>query len=578
MGRDMLRNLYQKIGLNGLPTAALAVVALTRLPWLGYVLCLATLVYGWQMYRLDGLGKHRVGRVLVVCAVLLEVARPGDGDMGLGVPLALTGVLLVGQIAHEQMLSKALMTGRLRTANLGVRRRGIDRVLDPRWAYLATTALTVLFLVCAAFSWMLWELTVVTIAVTVLCIVAVVAAWRERRSAAHQKDSEVHAAIEAIAPKFLVHFSAPPGSEYQIMMWLPYLDQIGDPYVIVLREMHPLPAIAQATDRPIVVAPSIANLEHMLVDSMTTVFYVNNGMKNTHCVRFGHMTHVQLLHGDSDKASSYNPISAMYDRVYVAGQAGVDRYHKHGVRIPTAHFRLVGRPQVAGVEITNQPISAVPQPTVLYAPTWTGNSSDVNYSSLGIGEAIVKGLLARGITVILRPHPYTTRNPASAQQLARLEAMLTADAASTGRQHRFGKVSTVDMSLLDCINAADAMITDVSAVASDWLYSEKPFASTDMQNEGERYVETFPLSRAAYIVDHKGSNVAEVLDEMLGTDPLASVRREMKTYYLGDFPSDRYVDAFLDEARRCILGQDEMVAGQDLTSVVQVVPTATTAG
>ncbi|HEX6076502.1 MAG TPA: CDP-glycerol glycerophosphotransferase family protein [Micromonosporaceae bacterium] len=567
--------MYQKVGLNGLPTAALAVVALTRLPWFGYVLCLATLVYGWQMYRLEGLGKHRVGRVLVVSAVLLEVARPGDGDEGLGVPLALTGVLLIGQIAHEQMLSKALMTGRLRTANLGVNRRGIDRVLDSRWAYLATTVLTVLFLVSAAFSWMLWELAVVTVVVTALFIVAVVAAWRERRSAAHQQDAEVHAAVEAIAPTFLVHFSAPPGSEYQILMWLPYLDQIGEPYVVVLREAHALPAISAATDRPVVVAPSIANLEHMLVDSMRTVFYVNNGMKNTHCVRFGHMTHVQVLHGDSDKASSYNPISAMYDRVYVAGQAGVDRYHKHGVRIPTSQFRIVGRPQVAGVEITTQPITAVQQSTVLYAPTWTGNSSDVNYSSLGIGEKILRGLLRRGITVILRPHPYTTRIPVAAQQLAKLEAMLAADAARTGRQHRWGKVSSADMSLLDCINAADAMITDVSAVASDWLYSEKPFASTDMQNEGERFVETFPLSRAAYIVDHKGSNVDEVLDELLGTDPLASIRRDMKTYYLGDFPSDHYVDAFLDEARRCIAGADEVLTGAQSVPSAPV-PTAGT--
>jgi hypothetical protein len=574
MKREMFGNLYQKVGLNGLPTAAIAVVALTRLPWLGYALCLATLLYGWQMYRLDGLGKHRVGRVLVVCAALLEVARPGDGDEGLGVPLALTGVLLVGQIAHEQMLSKALMTGRLRTANLGVNRRGVDKVLDPRWAYLATTALTVLFLVSAVFSWMRWELAVVTIVVTVLFILAVVVAWRERRSAAHQQDAEVHAAVEAVTPTFLVHFSAPQGSEYQILMWLPYLEQIGEPYVIVLREAHALPAISAATERPVVVAPSIANLEHMLVDSLRTVFYVNNGMKNTHCVRFGHLTHVQLLHGDSDKASSYNPISAMYDRVYVAGQAGVDRYHKHGVRIPNAHFRLVGRPQVAGVEITTRPVSAVESPTVLYAPTWTGNSSDVNYSSLGIGEKILGGLLSRGVTVVLRPHPYTTRNPASAQQLANLEAMLAADAARSGRKHRWGKVSSSDMSLLDCINAADAMITDVSAVASDWLYSEKPFASTDMQHEGERFVDTFPLSRAAYIVDHKGSNIGDVLEEMLGGDPLASVRREMKTYYLGDFPSDGYVDAFLEEARRCIAGQDEMVGGPQEVPV----PTGSTVG
>ncbi|MGH3657455.1 MAG: CDP-glycerol glycerophosphotransferase family protein, partial [Micromonosporaceae bacterium] len=423
-------------------------------------------------------------------------------------------------------------------------------------AYLITTVLTVGFLACAAFSWMVWSLAITTITVTLLFLVAIAAAWRERRSAAHQLDAEVHAAVEKVAPRFLVHFSAPAGSEYQLQMWLPYLDQLGEPYLIVLREAHALPGIAKSTERPVVVAPSIANLEHMLVDTMRVVFYVNNGMKNTHCVRFGHLTHVQLLHGDSDKSSSYNPITAMYDLVYVAGQAGVDRYLKHGVNIPPEHFRIVGRPQVADVEITTSAVSAVENPTVLYAPTWTGNSSDVNYSSLGVGENIVRGLLDKGATVILRAHPYTSRNPASARQLARVQQLLAEDAKRTGRDHRWGKAASVEMSLLDCINAADAMVTDVSAVAADWLYSEKPFATTDMQGEGEEFAETFPLSRAAYILNRKASNTEQVLDALLRTDPLADTRKKMKTYYLGDFPDVRYVDAFLGEARRCVIGED----------------------
>lgn len=558
MDQNIFDKLYDKVLLNGLPTAALAAFALTRLPWLGYLLCLATVVYSWERFRLNGLGQHRMGRAVVIGAVLLEVARPGDGDEGLGLPLAITGVLLVGLIAHEQMLTKALMTGRLETANLGVSRRGLEWILDCRWAYLVTSGLTLAFLVCAAFGWMVWPLAVVAMGVTLMFFVAVIAAWRERRREAHQLDAEVHAQVEAIAPKFIVHFAAPPGSEYQLLMWLPYLERVGEPYVIVLRESYALRTIAAATARPVIVAPSIANVEHMLVPSMQAAYYVNNGMKNTHCVRFAHLTHVQLLHGDSDKAASYNPITAMFDRVYVAGQAGVDRYHKHGVHLDASQFRIVGRPQVADVAVVDRPVSGVEKPTVLYAPTWTGNSSDVNYCSLGIGEKIVKRLLARGATVILRAHPYTNRKPVSAKQLARLEHLLSADAERTGRAHKWGKASSVDMSLLDCINAADAMVTDVSAVASDWLYSEKPFATTDMLAEGEEFAETFPLSRAAYVIDRKAANLDVMLDKLLDEDPLVETRRQMKTYYLGDFPSDRYVEAFVDEVRRCANGRDEV--------------------
>ncbi|MGH3648497.1 MAG: CDP-glycerol glycerophosphotransferase family protein, partial [Micromonosporaceae bacterium] len=549
MPDSVAQNLYHKVALNGLPLAALAAFTLTRYPWLGYLLCLVVLAYSWQRFGLEGLGKHRIGRVMVVAAVLLEVARPDNGHEGLGLPLAITGVLLIGLIAHEPMLSKALMTGRLRTSNLGVSRSPADRLLQPQWAYVLTTLLTLAFGVSAAFDRMPWTLAGTAVVVGLLFFVAVLAAWRERRSAAHQMDSEVHAAVERVAPKCIVHFSAPAGSEYQLLMWLPYFDQIGEPYLIVLREAHSQAVIAEATDRPVVVAPSISNLEHMLVPSMRAAFYVNNGMKNTHCVRFGQLTHVQLLHGDSDKPSSYNPITAMYDRIYVAGQAGIDRYHKNGVHIPTEQFRIVGRPQVAEVEVHNTAISEVAKPTVLYAPTWTGNSSDVDYSSLKIGEKIVKALLARGVTVILRAHPYTARHPSSAQQLARLQQLLAADG---GRQHRWGAAASAALSLFDCINTADALITDVSAVASDWLYSEKPFATTDMQREGERFAETFPLCQAAYVLDHKASNVDDVLDRVLGGDPLAEVRGEMKTYYLGRFPGKPYVDGFLDEARRCV--------------------------
>ena len=48
------------------------------------------------------------------------------------------------------------------------------------------------------------------------------------------------------------------------------------------------------------------------------------------------------------------------------------------------------------------------------------------------------------------------------------------------------------------------------------------------------------------------SNLAAVLDDLLTRDPLEAERRRLRTYYLGDFPPERYADAFVDEARRAL--------------------------
>ncbi|MGH8792137.1 MAG: CDP-glycerol glycerophosphotransferase family protein, partial [Stackebrandtia sp.] len=360
-----------------------------------------------------------------------------------------------------------------------------------------------------------------------------------------------HAAIEAVAPRFLVHFSAPAGSEYQLLMWLPYFDRLGDPYVIILRDRAFLPAISAATKTPVVVAGGISDVESLLADSIRAVFYVNQSMQNTQCVRFARLTHVQLMHGDSDKPASYNPISAMYDRIFVAGQAGVDRYHNHGVDIPDSRFRVVGHPQAARVEVREGPRDASRPPTALYAPTWTGLSSDVNFCSLPLAVDICEAMLERGATMVVRPHPYTRTNPAAARQLDAVERLLGEDRERTGRAHLFGKTTSQKMSLIDCVNAADVMVCDVSGAASDWLYSEKPFAIVDVVGAGDALAEELPLARAAYVVRADGANIGDVCDELLTTDPLAAARHKMKTYYMGDFPAQEYEAAFLNAARDC---------------------------
>ena len=57
-------------------------------------------------------------------------------------------------------------------------------------------------------------------------------------------------------------------------------------------------------------------------------------------------------------------------------------------------------------------------------------------------------------------------------------------------------------SILDTFNQVDALISDVSSVIPDFLYSEKPFALTSMAAETTtaEFLADFPLARAGYLL------------------------------------------------------------------------------
>ena len=555
--RQLLTKLASTALPYGLPVASVAAFLLVPNPWPGYLLAAATLLWGAWRWRLDGLGEFLLGRVLVVAALLIGFADgsySGFADQrstGIGVAEAVSGTLLLALIAFEPRLVVALSTRRLATENLPVQRGPGEKWINPRSAYLVIGALTAGFWLTAVTGANPWILAGACVLATVGFAGATVGAWYLRRRRPHAGDAGVVAAVQGHQPRFAVHFAAPPGSEYQLLMWLPYFDRIGDPYVVILRDRSFLPTMAAVTTAPVVVAPGIADVESVMVAGIRAVFYVNNSMQNTQCVRFAEYTHVQLMHGDSDKPASYNPISAMYDRIFVAGQAGIDRYHRHGIDIPTEKFRIVGHPQAARVQVPTQSRPADRPPVLLYAPTWTGLSSDANFCSLPIAERICRTALDRGATVIVRPHPYTRRNPAAARQLDAVEQLLAADAAQSGRDHKYGKVTSEQMSLIDCINAADVMVCDVSGAASDWLYSEKPFAITDMTGIGADLVDEFPLAQAAYPVERDGANLEQVYGLLLESDPLSQARHKMKQYYMGEFNAADYESAFFDGARDC---------------------------
>src|SRR5699024_2967457 len=168
-----------------------------------------------------------------------------------------------------------------------------------------------------------------------------------------------------------------------------------------------------------------------IVPSVRGVFYVNNAMRNNHMVRYSQLTHIQLLHGEADKASRASPVTRMDALSFVAGQAALDRLEGRGVPLPPGLSRTRGRPQGEGSDGGRAAIEEIGTPSVLYAPTWLGNQAETNCSSLPAGPTIVRGLLERGCTVVFRPHPYSADSPSLRAACEEMRGVLAVDAAAT---------------------------------------------------------------------------------------------------------------------------------------------------
>ncbi len=365
-------------------------------------------------------------------------------------------------------------------------------------------------------------------------------------------------ALAAHRPAFAVYYGGEHGARYQLGMWLPYLERLGKPFVVITREPSTVPTITALTSAPVVVprtSSALGTLDSLVVPSLKAAFYVQGSRANLSFQKFRRLTHVWLNHGDSDKAANFSARHATYDIVLVSGQQGVERYAAHGVTIPPDRLLVVGRPQVERIQVRDEPLPAGTPRTVLYAPTWRGGRPATDYSSLPLAEQIVAALLERGTTVIFRPHPLSYADPVDAGLIRRVQHRLAADRRATGREHVWGEQAERTWDVADCLNAADALVTDVSSVASDNLASGKPFAMVAVRAAGDAFREEFPMARVAYVIEKDLSTLTEALDHLHGDDPLAEQRRVYRRHCLGDRLGAHAADEFLRVAGRLVAGR-----------------------
>ena len=290
------------------------------------------------------LGRSLVlrGTAAAATAVCLAAAVPSRSQ-ALGA--ALGAAILVGSIAVEPIVARATrfkVPIATRLPNLPTRRPMRDLGSVAVAASAVGTTAGLLLAALGASSW--WWTLISLLAVVPVAVLAV--EGRGKVLLARRLRRLVPRAVAAYAPDFVVYASRPDDASYQVTMWLPYLQRAGIRLHHHCAQCGACRALAELTDVPVVEARGIADLDALVVPSLKAAFYVNASSGNGALVRFQHLTHIYLGHGDSDKPPSYNPTHAMYDQIFAAGPAATRQFAAHGVRIPAEKFASVGRPQV----------------------------------------------------------------------------------------------------------------------------------------------------------------------------------------------------------------------------------------
>ena len=339
---------------------------------------------------------------------------------------------------------------------------------------------------------------------------------------------------------------------YQLLQWLPVLELLSDSHAmgIVTRDPEVSAVVRARTDVPVFEAVEFPELM-ALYESVdpSVVLYCNNSMRNFQSLLNGRALHVHINHGESDKHSMLSNNAKAYDRVFVAGEAAVQRHLTGLMEFDATRLVRVGRPQL---DLRKEPLLAPsPRRTVLYAPTWEGDADYNDYTSIDVfGPAIARAVLAvPDVRLVYKPHPKVATSETPAVRHGH-QTILAIVGEAARRDPAAGHRAICQGDILAVFPGCDAMITDVSSVGLDWLYlqTDKPIFITDRHHDGERLRTDVPVSRCADVLDIDTlGELTELLTERLLHDEHRIARAAMRHHYFDDLGVGDSTARFLEE-------------------------------
>lgn len=362
----------------------------------------------------------------------------------------------------------------------------------------------------------------------------------------------------------VAYFADDPTRTYQLIQWLPVLDLLDDTHRvgIVVRDPDSGAELRARTSLPVFAAPSFPELTDLYAGlDAKVVLYCNNSMLNFQSLIDGRALHVHVNHGESDKQSMASNNAKAYDRVFVAGEAAVQRHEAGLLEFDTGRLVRVGRPQLDLHPASL--LAASPRRTVLYAPTWEGDAEYNDYTSVDtVGAGIVRAILdVPDVRLVYKPHPKLATSVTPAVRAAH-EHLLALVAEAARRDPLAGHVAVTTGDILAVMPGCDAMVTDVSSVALDWLYlrTERPIFVTDRHHDPERLRQDVPMSRCADVIeDVDVAALSRLISRRLEHDKHHLARVAMRHHYFDDLQIGDSTARFLDAVSELVELRDRLL-------------------
>ncbi|MCW2736798.1 CDP-glycerol glycerophosphotransferase family protein [Nocardioides sp.] len=366
----------------------------------------------------------------------------------------------------------------------------------------------------------------------------------------------------------IAYFAGDPSRTYQLVQWLEVLESLDHVHQVclVLRDPASAAVVQSRTDLPVLTAETLADLAELYAElDPKVVLYCNNSPQNFDSLLDGRRLHVHVNHGESDKQSMASNNAKAYDRVFVAGEAAVQRYVTGLLEFDARRLVRVGRPQL---DLRRTPLVAPsPRRTVLYAPTWEGDADYNDYTSVDLmGESIVRAILAvPDVRLVYKPHPKvtTSRTPAVAgahQDILRVVAGAAQDDPAAGH------VAVLGGDILAVMPGCDAIVTDVSSVGLDWLYlhTDRPIFLTDRHGDVDHLRRQIPISRCADVIEQDTvDELTTLLRDRLERDEHQLARMAMRHHYFDDLHVGDSTARFLAAVSELVVLCDQLLGELD---------------
>ena len=272
---------------------------------------------------------------------------------------------------------------------------------------------------------------------------------------------------------------------YQVNDWLRVLPEVAKTVSLsfVCRDQTTAQIVAGRTDIPVFHSPDQATTETLFYKlRVGVVLYLNQYRMNFDATGYSDAFHVFVSHGESDKSYMSQNSLKIFDYFFVAGEAARGRISRALPSVPSGNIIPIGRPQLHFPPAMPSDINLNPDlPTLMYAPTWEGTSKSMAYSSVvSHGVALAKQMIEREeVNFIYRPHPFLGLHSLTHGKADKRIRQIIAKQRSQSPPHS----TWVDESEFGWhLSRVDWLITDVSAVAYDWLATKRPALVCDPGN------------------------------------------------------------------------------------------------